>query len=95
MDRNVKYYNNNNKLQALLHLTKAINSIPIDDGSHGEINLYNNICYILGNIYIDMGIFDKAYYYLLHDMIEADEDSDFAKDLLNMINGENSEQELN
>lgn len=170
----VKYYNNNNKLQALLHLTKAINSIPIDDGSHGEINLYNNICYILGNIYIDMGIFDKAYYYLsqlpgdananleraislcmqnmnhkndvsivggyrtsilekmrrntneetyiyllesymfvnrcyilillkrdkveeakslLHDMIEANEDSDFAKDLLNMINGENSEQE--
>lgn len=40
-----------------------------------------------------MGIFDKGYYYLLHDMIEADEDSDFAKDLLNMINGENSEQE--
>ncbi len=165
----VKYYNNNNKLQALLHLTKALNSIPIDDGSHGEIGLYNNICYVLGNIYIDMEMFDKAYYYLsqlptdkrggveraislcmqnmnhkndvgivggyrtsilekirrnkdeedyiyllesyafvnrcyilillkrdkveeaktiLQDMIEADEDTDFAKDFLNRINGE-------
>ncbi len=170
----VKYYNNNNKLQALLHLTKALNSIPIDDGSHGEIGVYNSVCYNLGSIYIEMGMFDKAYYYLsqlptdrrggveraislcmqnmnhkndvsivagyrtsilekmrrnkdeedyiylleaytfvnrcyilillkrdkveeakslLHDMIEADEDTDFAKDLLNMINGENSEQE--
>ena len=170
----IKYYNNNNKLQALLHLTKALNSIPIDDGSHGEINLYNSICYNLGSIYIEMEMFDKAYYYLsqlptdrrggveraislcmqnmnhkndvsivagyrtsilekmrrnndeedfiylfeaytfvnrcyilillkrnkveeakslLHDMIGADEDTNFAKDFLNMINGENSEQE--
>ena len=62
-----KYFNNNCYYQALYHFNHVYHSFqykPIDEWSDELKSLFCDISYYIGFIYADLGMSDRAYYYL-------------------------------
>ena len=61
-----KYYNKQCYFQALYHFNRVLENLKSQCKSwNGEMcALYDEICYLIGFIYTDMKMYDRAFYYL-------------------------------
>lgn len=63
-----KYYNNHCFYQSLFHFKRVLNHLVSSWGELDEKNreLYFEICYFIGFIYMELNNLDRAFYYLFH-----------------------------
>ncbi len=61
-----KFYNNRCYFQALYHFNKVFTYLKSNPNDWNEDieKLYNEICFYIGFIYNDLGMYDRAFYYL-------------------------------
>ncbi len=82
-----KYYNNRCYFQALYHFNKVFAYFKDhpNDWTEDTENLYNEICFYIGFIYNDLGMHDRAFYYLyLAQRNRLDGTQEFTNCLCNM-----------